>query len=340
MTYRNIIFASCSALILASCATPQENPNYQYSTKYKGASPHQSASVPISYRGEGYRAPLAPAVATYQTASHNTQTISQAASYNPEYQACLSRETNRQLIGGAVGGSAGAFIGKEVIGGTAGTLIGAGTGGIAGYGVGNLSTNCEQYLTSAVAQNSAAVQTYSPAQSVTNASYQSDSLPSYQIAGTTTAPYIEESVITQPAHQSAHIAVAQTHAPAPSPTDAAFGVTTGTPGYEAVNASFNTTPAPISRTASATHSSTITQPPSGRAIVTDLQPITRSVSSRTISAGFNPAGTAHIIEEGDTVYSLSRSVCATIEDVQSLNGLGTNFNIRIGDALRLPASRC
>ncbi len=353
MKYRDKVLVSISALIVAACATPQENPNYQYSTKYKGASPYQSAGVqnsqvqttPVSYRHESYQAPLAPPVATYQTASHSAQSSSQAASYNPEYQACLSRETNRQLIGGAVGGSAGAFIGKELIGGTAGTLVGAGIGGTAGYGVGNLSTNCEQHLTPVFGQSastytpqSGAVQTYGAQQSATNASYNSSSLPSYQIAGTTTTPYVEESVITETVIPASNVSLAQTAIQAPSPTDAAYGQTSGTPGYEALIASQNTN-------VPSTQIADISQPQSARAIVTDLQPITRSASSQTLTAGFAPQGfssqaLSHIVEEGDTVYSLSRSVCSSIEDVQRLNGLGANFGIRIGDQIQLPASRC
>ncbi|XER21972.1 LysM peptidoglycan-binding domain-containing protein [Fretibacter rubidus] len=44
--------------------------------------------------------------------------------------------------------------------------------------------------------------------------------------------------------------------------------------------------------------------------------------------------------EGDTVYSLSRKLCTSIDDIKQMNGLGSDFNIKIGDSLRLPASRC
>jgi len=91
---------------------------------------------------------------------------------------CLRQETNRKLIGGAIGGAAGAYAGKKLIGGNKGVIAGAALGGVAGYGAGDLSTNCAPVTRTNTAYQSAP--TYSP----TQASYESLSCP----VGTTPHP--------------------------------------------------------------------------------------------------------------------------------------------------------
>lgn len=51
-------------------------------------------------------------------------------------------------------------------------------------------------------------------------------------------------------------------------------------------------------------------------------------------------GTQYVVQEGDNVYRLSKTVCATPEDIQSMNNLNAAFNIRAGEIIQLPASRC
>jgi len=51
-------------------------------------------------------------------------------------------------------------------------------------------------------------------------------------------------------------------------------------------------------------------------------------------------GTQYVVQEGDNVYRLSKTVCATSEDIQSMNGLDAAFTIRAGEIIQLPASRC
>lgn len=48
----------------------------------------------------------------------------------------------------------------------------------------------------------------------------------------------------------------------------------------------------------------------------------------------------HRIVEGDTVYSMSRQLCVSIDDIKTINGLDENFSLRLDDVIRLPASRC
>lgn len=83
----------------------------------------------------------APVYAQPINASYQTVQTSAAE------QDCRKQETNRELIGGALGGTAGAFVGKELIGGTKGVIAGAALGGIAGYGIGDISKNCSPAAT-------------------------------------------------------------------------------------------------------------------------------------------------------------------------------------------------
>jgi len=58
------------------------------------------------------------ATTTYASASSSA-----SGTYSRVDQECLRREKNHELIGAAVGGSLGAWAGKELIGGTTGTSI-------------------------------------------------------------------------------------------------------------------------------------------------------------------------------------------------------------------------
>lgn len=137
------------------------------------STPHESSIYAHHQTSGGHASGQAPAYAQTVNASYNRSATSR------RNQECLKQETNRELIGGAIGGTVGAFAGKELIGGTKGTVAGAALGGIAGYGIGDISTNC------------AAV---SP--SHTNAAYQSS--PSYAV---TPARY---SPVSCPAGTAAH----------------------------------------------------------------------------------------------------------------------------------------
>ena len=51
-------------------------------------------------------------------------------------------------------------------------------------------------------------------------------------------------------------------------------------------------------------------------------------------------GTQHAIKAGDTVYSFARKLCTSVDEIKAMNSLGADFNIRLGDTIRLPASKC
>jgi len=107
-----------------------------------------------------------------------------------------------------------------------------------------------------------------------------------------------------------------------APTDAAYAGTSmaGTPGYEALNA------VPVEYDYSENIVSTAASAPAHRG-QTQIQTLSGATQQ-------------HIVRQGDTVYSLSKNLCAGIDEVQNLNNLGDDFAIRIGDNLTLPTSRC
>lgn len=100
------------------------------------------------------------------------------------YQDCLRSETNRELLGGAIGGTAGAIAGEKLLGDTKGVVAGAALGGIVGYGIGGKTMNCD---TSATNYSNSTYQT-SPqgaaTYGVTPAAFRSASCP----AGTISQP--------------------------------------------------------------------------------------------------------------------------------------------------------
>lgn len=51
-------------------------------------------------------------------------------------------------------------------------------------------------------------------------------------------------------------------------------------------------------------------------------------------------GQSYTVRQGDTVYSLSRRLCAPIGDITTANGIGGDYAIAIGQTLNLPNSRC
>lgn len=48
----------------------------------------------------------------------------------------------------------------------------------------------------------------------------------------------------------------------------------------------------------------------------------------------------HLIKAGNTVYSIARGLCVRVNEIKLLNGLNNDYDIRVGERLYLPASRC
>jgi len=51
-------------------------------------------------------------------------------------------------------------------------------------------------------------------------------------------------------------------------------------------------------------------------------------------------GQSYTVRQGDTIYSLARRLCAPMTDITGPNGIGSNYAISIGQTLSLPNSRC
>ena len=288
MLSRLTILSSISIIALAACATPQENPYYKYSSKYKGASTTTVAQAP----------------ATIETVPVAYETVQQA-SYTQVNHECLKKEKNHELLGAGIGGTIGAIAGKELIGGTKGTIIGAGLGGAAGYGVGDKTVDCDPQPVPIQQMTIQTQQDFSSAPTV-RASYDS--------------PVVAEPYV--------------------SPTDAEFNniSETGTPGYQVIQAQtveVYETPAammPMSQGAQEVSYDYDANTISASAV-------TVAMPSKTRLLGDDVYG-SHIVKEGDTVYSLSRSLCVGVSDIQSLNNLDASFGINVGDRLQIPVSNC
>lgn len=321
--------AAATSALIASCATVQENPNYQYSTKYKGASPYGATQMAgntttVTTQAVTYQQPtqnagyvttttaVAAANPAVQAAGYQTATTAQGTgTYTQLDHRCLTRETNRELIGGAVGGTAGAVLGKKVIGGTKGTVAGAALGGALGYGIGDKSINCDP-VPVAISQQSA---TISPAYYPDNG------------AADTGVIYASN----QTSGETSPAPIAPTETAMPSAVVNGYG----TPGYQAMMGEETVYGYSADKAA---------------VVVPNPQPVTApevysaASSQTTMNTPYGTQdynmGNTHTVSQGDTVYSLSRQLCTSIEDIRTMNGLDAQFGIKIGDQLRLPASRC
>ena len=237
-----------------------------------------------------------PVNASYQTAQ------SRAAD-----QDCRRQETNRELIGGAVGGAAGAYAGKKLIGGTKGAVAGAALGGIAGYGIGDISTNCAP--------------SYAPA-AQSSASYQS--APRYSPTPASSAP-ISCPIGTKPHASSGTCLLDNPYASLESATFT--GIQTRTIQRAEI---------PIRSTNIISASATPTAPSPYRSADVTGQSRPENYSgnySEHISGNYR-------VVHGDTVYSLARKLCVPTTAIQSYNGLDANYGIQIGQSLNLPTSQC
>lgn len=320
MFARLLALTATTALMLSACATSQENPNYKYSTKYKTSSPYGTTTTQPTVQSATYVQTQPAAPVTYQSSQYQTTPVT----YTRTNHECLRKEKNRELLGGAAGGTLGAVIGNKTIGGTKGTVIGAAIGGTAGYGLGDKSINCDPVVVQA-------------SQPMTTQQYQTAPTQYYPSNVAQTQPQPVQTF--QPA-QPVYTA----------PTDQAYGETYGTPGYHAVMAAQGN-PQPVAPTPQPMTAQTYQQPqpyqavPVPQAMATQTIPQPQMVPVAPVTTAPQPVyGNGqvayHEVVEGDTVYGLSKRQCVSVEDIQRLNGIDGTFNIRLGDYIQLPASRC
>ena len=132
------------------------------------------------------------------------------------------------------------------------------------------------------------------------------------------------------------VAVSQ---PWTSPTEEMFAGGEGTPGFQALSGE---APAPMSEPVVEQEAEAPLPLPKAPSPITEDQG-TLTISGPIIAAsdltGTQSRAVMHRVESGDTVYSLSRQYCTTVDAVRSMNGVGDDFRIKVGQDLKLPA-RC
>jgi LysM repeat protein len=163
-----------------------------------------------------------------------------------------------------------------------------------------------------------------------------------------TTPY---PVIAHPAPLAAPVINETVAAAAPTdaPTDSVYGLSqvSGTPGYMAMQDQND----PVTTVSLAVSNPPYSTPsPLGAAGT----PIDYDYSRNLVTADALTTGSHHeetvrylqgsgqnyIVQPGDTVYNLSRKTCVGVDVIQSLNDIGADYGIKIGQSLTLPASVC
>jgi len=139
---------------------------------------------------------------------------------------------------------------------------------------------------------------------------------------------------------------------APAPTDSAFASqeVTGTPGFMALQQSQQQ---PVAHAEIAPQLPEIQDVPyaplraAGTPVPYDYS--RNLVTADAVTTGqqipetvrvLQGASQNYIVQPGDTVYSLSRKTCVGVSVIQSMNGIGADFGINIGQSITLPASVC
>ena len=156
---------------------------------------------------------------------------------------------------------------------------------------------------------------------------------------------------TAPIQQS-QPTLASTQAPAPStsPTEQAYNADqmVGTPGYEMMRAQAAQQAAPAPQPQPMPAPTTQVAGPRevtydyAQNIIGQTTPAPTTIDAPPVpSTAVNvPTGYSYVVQPGDTVYSLSRSLCVAITDITVPNGIGSDYAISIGQSLTLPSNRC
>ena len=186
-----------------------------------------------------------------------------------------------------------------------------------GEGVQQLASTTPQVPVQTVNYTSAPIQT---AQSV---NYQTHSnTPALHHTQAQTQPiYIEDARIGEPTPSQ------------PAPTDQQYvgESLSGTPGYgvfipEEVQYDYNQNVV--------TANSEMPFSESSQSDVRDFGQSPRISVPSPIAAG------NYTVKQGDTMYSLSRGLCVSLDYLVQTNGIGGDYAIKIGQPLNLPASQC
>jgi len=310
MSTRLILTLCASAAILSACATRQENPIYKYSTQYKSSNPYGTTTSPPD---------IAPVV--YE----NTQTdanvsYASTATHNQAYTVPASTEQTR-------------IVNKCTM------SAGIETCHPVEIPVSAIQTAPAQTAQNGYLINASSVQNHGQLTQVDSDCLQGGAVvPCYP----TEIPITTQATVSQPYYAEPEIIMANTGTASTSiataPTDSNYGgILNGTPGYYAVHGTPDAdVSAPYQADSYAFTQIETTQQTPNVVSATSL-PSNHLFSDSYISGD---GGMLHHIVEGDTVYSLARKTCTSVTEIKSLNGLNADSYIRLGDNIRLPASRC
>jgi len=288
--------------LLAACATVQENPHYQHSTKYTGSSSNSA----------------------YASNSAQPQTLSTAKAGT--VLARYVHEDPNQPLGDVPGSlstvSAEMASARNVITHSA------------------AQPNSSAYASAAYAATRYTNPSYSRVDAIcieqgtqNTVACPVMTLPIASQSAAIAAPYSSSA-------QTLYVTSRETMPIAPSPTETAMPDSYGTPGYEAMKntetalsaAQVNSqprlgVPVPVTQP----FASPLPAPTMRQAVTPDMMPLNQQ--SYTL-------GSQHQVVTGDTVYSFARSLCSSVEEIKAMNSLDGRFKIRLGDTIRLPASKC
>jgi hypothetical protein len=292
-----------SAFLAASCATAQENPNYQHSSKYGQtqvadngyASPYQSSQV----RAE-----------QVQTAGASS---TQAAVYSDNLNQ-FDPQTGAQTYSA----------------GTTQSLI----------------------HTHATRSGRSLTHTHAMEPGHSNA-------PAHTVdSGQVNSAYVgNEGTMIQATHPIENNT---------SPTERSYDTNQmqGTPGYEMMRAQQQAAPTPSYQPGPTPDYTPYTPPIAAAPAPRNPQPVTYDYGQNIVVTENAPSqqqvpnyegsydrgrvgtaanigtGQSYIVRQGDTVYSLSRRLCASIPEITAPNGIDGSYAISIGQTLYLPTSRC
>jgi len=159
-------------------------------------------------------------------------------------------------------------------------------------------------------------------------------------------PYQTEAVTYDPQPVASAPSVTTTAIAAPTDAQYATQEVTGTPGYMALAQESATQP---SSQASSVSLITASQPQrvaydySQNLIAADAiidAPEYADEVRTLVPSVQNYAGQDYTVRQGDTIYALSRKHCVGVDVIRSMNTIGADYAIKIGQTIRLPDSRC
>lgn len=301
-----------AAAILTACATQQENPHYQHSTKYKGDAPNTALASHVPAGTTSHSAASANTVYAQSNGYQHSETATADAAYQNANHSYIAESTHPVYANSAYTRQANHFV------------------------------TTPQTHHSQASYNVDAAPSYSRinAECVNNGQQgAADCLPT-SVPLTSQSASVAAPFYAQP--QTLYVTSKTTRAI--SPTESTMPESYGTPGYEAMKNAETGFGAYAGAAPQIGQAVPMTEPfaspipePTSRGAV--MQPV-RSQPMLAAPQNTQAVGTQYEVQEGDTVYSFSRKLCTSVESIGAMNGLDSSYGIQLGQVLRLPNSNC